>query len=301
MDPAKAVAAQILASFIEWLEKQSNQASQPAVLYHFTDAAGLAGILGSKTIRASLVVSLNDASEVLYGLRLARKVVKRRQRKKNSAFLERAIQYLRNESLFAANAEMPLTGELHSFAFSLCDGIDNASHWFHYAHAGRGAALGFNSSLLVPPGLMLTPVEYETKVLETMIEAFLTLVEAKLASAPVALLAEETAGKLGGMLFSCYMRILASVFKAPSFSSEREWRLINLQVRKRADSHVVTKFKTVDGRIVPFMEMNLAPGLVTKIVLGYSSPMRVNDHGLAMLIATAKMQVEVSKSDVPAR
>jgi hypothetical protein len=96
------------------------------------------------------------------------------------------------------------------------------------------------------------------------------------------------------------MRILASVFKAPSFSSEREWRLINLQVRKGGDFHVEPKFKTVDGRIVPFMEMNLTPGLVSKIVLGYSSPMQVNDHGLAMLIATAKMQIEVSKSEVPA-
>jgi hypothetical protein len=48
-------------------------------------------------------------------------------------------------------------------------------NWFHYAHAGSGAALGFNSSLLVPPGLMLTPLEYETKVQEAMIEAFLTL------------------------------------------------------------------------------------------------------------------------------
>jgi hypothetical protein len=97
------------------------------------------------------------------------------------------------------------------------------------------------------------------------------------------------------------MRILASVFKAPSFSSEREWRLINLQVRKGGDFHVEPKLKTVDGRIVPFMEMNLTPGLVSKIVLGYSSPMQVNDHGLAMLIATAKMQIEVSKSEVPAR
>jgi hypothetical protein len=301
MDPAKAVAAKILASFLGWLEKQSNQASPPTVLYHFTDVAGLAGILGGKTIRASLVFSLNDASEVLYGLRLARKVVERRQRNKNSAFLERAIQYLGNDSLFVANAEMPLTGELHPFAFSLCDGIDNASHWFHYAHAGRGAAIGFNSKLLVPPGLMLTPVEYQPEEQEAMIEAFLALVEAELVRAPDALLPKDTAGKLGGMLFSCYMRMLASVFKAPSFSSEREWRLLNLQVRKSSESHLETKFKTVDGRIVPFMEMNLTPGLVTKIVLGYSSPMQVNDHGLAMLIATAKMQVEVSKSKVPAR
>ncbi len=280
MDPAKAVAAKILKSFIKWLEGQSNKASQPDVLYHFTDATGLVGILGSKTIRASLAVSLNDASEVLYGLRLAKDVVERRQTRQNSAFLERAIEYLTNDSLFAANAAMPLTGELHSFAFSLCDGIDNASQWFNYAKAGRGAALGFKSSLLVPPGILLMPVMYRTEVQEGMIDDFIALIATELARSSRTDLAADVVAKLGGMLFSCYMRVLASVFKAPSFSSEREWRLLTLKVRKGAEtSDVETKFKTVDGRIVPFVEMNLTPGLVTKIILGYSSPMQVNDHG----------------------
>jgi len=49
------------------------------------------------------------------------------------------------------------------------------------------------------------------------------------------------------------------------------------------------------------MELNLTPGLVTKIILGYSSPMQENDHGLAMLIASSRMNIEVSKSEVPAR
>jgi hypothetical protein len=38
----------------------------PSVLYHYTDAAGLRGIVESQTIFASDVEFLNDAQELLY-------------------------------------------------------------------------------------------------------------------------------------------------------------------------------------------------------------------------------------------
>lgn len=61
------------ASLIERVGKQSASStdSRPERLYHFTDCAGLIGIFEKRTLWASLATSLNDPSEVRYGLDLA--------------------------------------------------------------------------------------------------------------------------------------------------------------------------------------------------------------------------------------
>ena len=48
---------------------------RPQPLYHFTDCAGLVSILTSGTLRASLAVSVNDPSEVQYGITRARQLI----------------------------------------------------------------------------------------------------------------------------------------------------------------------------------------------------------------------------------
>ena len=61
------------ASLIERVGKRAASGADPRPerLYHFTDCAGLIGIFEKRTIWASLATSLNDPSEVRYGLNLA--------------------------------------------------------------------------------------------------------------------------------------------------------------------------------------------------------------------------------------
>src|SRR5688572_19128424 len=49
----------------------SSTDARPERLYHFTDCSGLLGVFENKTLWASLATSLNDPSEVRYGLDLA--------------------------------------------------------------------------------------------------------------------------------------------------------------------------------------------------------------------------------------
>src|SRR5687768_2712440 len=56
----------------EWVRKQ---ARPPKILYHYTSAAGLQGILDTRRMWATHARFLNDPSELDYGLQLVRQVV----------------------------------------------------------------------------------------------------------------------------------------------------------------------------------------------------------------------------------
>lgn len=53
---------------------QSNEPGD-VTLWHYTDAAGAIGILQSRTLRATALSHLNDATELIYGLDLARSIL----------------------------------------------------------------------------------------------------------------------------------------------------------------------------------------------------------------------------------
>ena len=49
-------------------QDQQNNRAVPPLLYHYTDEAGLAGIIETGTIRLSDIHKLNDPSEIRHGL-----------------------------------------------------------------------------------------------------------------------------------------------------------------------------------------------------------------------------------------
>jgi hypothetical protein len=79
-DMAKAIlryeadATKILQAFIHTVEAQK----PPALLYHYTNDAGLAGIIESGQLRFSDIFALNDPSELRHGLSFAIDILKSR-------------------------------------------------------------------------------------------------------------------------------------------------------------------------------------------------------------------------------
>lgn len=74
------------------------QHAAPDLLYHFTSSEGLVGILRSRSLWASHALSLNDASEVSYGIAMTRKYLQGRVRDEQGplrrVFLESALKWL---------------------------------------------------------------------------------------------------------------------------------------------------------------------------------------------------------------
>jgi hypothetical protein len=67
-DEASKAAEELGMALDELLGSWKDKESPPPTLFHFTDCDGLVGILTTKTLRASLATSLNDASETKYAI-----------------------------------------------------------------------------------------------------------------------------------------------------------------------------------------------------------------------------------------
>jgi len=66
----------------------------------------------------------------------------------------------------------------------------------------------------------------------------------------------------------------------------------------------MTKYRAVDGRVVPYEETPLSPenlAAVRSVVLGHSSPMQKDDQGLRMLLRSANPKAIIERSTVPVR
>lgn len=64
----------------------------PAILYHFTDANGLVGIVRSQSLWFTRASGLNDASEFVLGMEVSRRVLERLAVAASSGSPERAFR-----------------------------------------------------------------------------------------------------------------------------------------------------------------------------------------------------------------
>jgi hypothetical protein len=107
-------------------------------LYHYTTAAGLQGIIASKSLWTTDYRFLNDTSEFRYGWKLVVDAMDRREAeiKERSSFAWQTIE------LFLRNLE-----KASAFIGSLSSQGDLLSQWRGY-NRGRGFAIGFNEDWL---------------------------------------------------------------------------------------------------------------------------------------------------------
>src|SRR5262245_50249024 len=113
--------------------------NMPAVLYHYTSADALDGILQSRRLWATHVAYLNDSSEYRYTMRLASGHL--------GAFGRRST----DPRLAALHAEweraLELAADNHVYVISLSASRDLLSQWRSYAP--KGFALGFDQTHLL--------------------------------------------------------------------------------------------------------------------------------------------------------
>lgn len=152
------------ASLIERVGKHAASSTDPRPerLYHFTDCAGLIGIFDKKTIWASRASSLNDPSEVRYGLDLACDLFRRQIVTATNFSLEGM------DGLVAAGAD-----ESRAYIVSFCGNLNLAGQWLHYGRSGSGVAVGFYPERLTQPPFDLFRIVYRH---EAQLEAINTII-----------------------------------------------------------------------------------------------------------------------------
>lgn len=273
-DEARAAVDEVVGTALSAMKAGMERHRPPPILYHLTNASGALGILTSKTLWASRAMSLNDSSEIAFGIDLTRRYLMERIEKERSPkreiFLKHALDWL------LPTPEQPdLVINIEHFVVSFCGDVGRSSHWLHYGNVGAGYALGFESARLEAKAFELVKVIYDAEEQIAVIDQAVKIVEEKLLDVTYRKSVDTlaAAGGVASHLCATAIRALTARLKHPSFSSEDEWRLVTMNFSNMtlADGGVPLKqgYLARGSRIIPYLTADYASGLpISEIVLG---------------------------------
>jgi hypothetical protein len=297
------------------LRADLNPPYRPNLLYHFTDAAGLLGIIKDAGLWASLATSLNDRSEVTFGVELARKVLQERIQRSGTPYLTSILTFLD-----PGNVPDELRLEVKTFVISFCARIDKSGHWLHYGRRGDGFALGFEPGKLHVAPFDLARVLYREDEQRHAIERIIDNTERALANVVASSSRDQQlhATRVGAHMVAAHLWILAPMLKNPAFGEEEEWRLLTYHLKGGAHlalkgpypgsgqvHPLQTRYRSVDGRVVPHQVLSFSKTRLplAEIVLGASVAIEPDDPGLRFFLEDLMpdQPIRVVRSHVPVR
>jgi hypothetical protein len=233
------------------------------VLYHYTSAAGLLGILERRCLFASDVWFLNDASEVRYA---------------QERMVERVREHLGadqpwlQELLEVSEAKPGWLDDV--FVTSFCEEPDLLSQWRGYA-AG-GFAIGFAADGLAALGdgegaPRLVQVDYGVESGRRRLRGLFE----QLADG-----GQYSGAERERLARTVLLPEMARV-KEPSFSEEKEWRLLVVEGRPER-----ILFRVDAIGVAPYVEIALPePSPVREIVIGPAADQQLHRRGVEQLLA----------------
>lgn len=238
-----------------------DEAVQP--LYHYTDAAGVLGIIRGKQIWATHFRYLNDQDELEAGERIitdeARRLAgERPEETARGWFLDSFAQI---------HPEQSLTHIADVFIASLSANGDQLSQWRAYGADGHGYSLGFRALPLPrdnPPNARVALIQMRCEYNEERFRqlAAETLTEVAKGFAKYVETYARDAGDVASMRAKAMVVALRRVavlvprFKHKAFAEEDEWRLVAIPMRAR--EHEAVKFRTTRHGLTPYVPIDLA-------------------------------------------
>lgn len=294
---------------------------EASLLYHYTTATGLKGIVDDGSIRASDAEFLNDAMELRFGRdELHEALIAEAERiapeadlnlgggaeYSRATVMRSAASHLRPDGIF-------LSKQAHSvYVACFCEGGDLLSQWRGYAAEG-GYAIGFSSAALRDIGPITTTLEVtgeEGGILDHLdgpsLEVRLVQVSyGPDAIAPVVRRVVETVaphpvghpGSKGWAQALVVLPELATI-KHAAFEEECEWRL--LVVGSQGLENV--QFRIGALGLIPYIPLSLPTNSIAEIVIGPGPHPDVREHGVIRFLAMNGIDdVSVRHSSAPYR
>lgn len=272
-------------------------------LAHYTSAAGLTGVLTSKSLWATHIRFLNDSKEFVHAVSLAREFLQERRRR--FAGVETGLL---TDALLARVDAMPGNTWIASFSE---DG-DRLSQWRGYCPAG-GYVINFRAQRLIDLAsqqqFILARCTYSRDEQASLVESLLdatyeNFVDYRAPPPNDGLIADENrVGYFCAQWFFPKMLRLGSVMKDPAFREEKEWRLIGGLYKP----HVTPSYRCNGPLVVPHRLFNLVLGgtledTVEGITIGPSIDQELAELGLSCLRASACVgHIASKRSTIPFR
>ena len=260
-----------------WPHFLSQSVVAPENLYHSTNAAGLQGILRSRSLWASDCHFLNDRSELVYGHNLVK-------------------DHLLSQSgpvVAALVRGMPPTDEkAQIYVASFCEHGDLLSQWRGYSRVQDGYSMAFRfSSLLVSKNVFLTKVLYTPRDQEDNLSDLVRSITDLFQRID---LPEDQALELIKLAVDVVWS-LPFRLKDKSFEGEQEWRLV-----AGLGSGYTEEFRVVDGHFVPYIQIPFDAESLVEIRQGPGAFRAANVDALRRLLAAKKFNsTRVERSPVP--
>jgi hypothetical protein len=277
-DMAKAIveydaeATRILQAFVNMVEAKK----PPTVLYHYTNDAGLAGIVESGKFWFSDIFALNDPSELRHGLGIAIDLLKSRAADTRPEIATFASMFER----FDLDAGIEAAGHFFICCFS-ADG-DDLGQWRAYADNGQGFALGFDTRSLEDAFTKKKgkPIKQHSTFHVTYDDQELTRIQTALVDMVDPLISLPRTTRVRGNALNAYMMDLlvyhsmdvirgVMFFKHEAYRNEKEYRFQQLFRRDKPAPEV--KYRRRGTSLVRYREFDwrkYAPGCLKKVVIG---------------------------------
>lgn len=292
-------------------ESQRLSGAIPDVLYHYTGAEGLLGIVRDRGIFLTDSRFLNDASENTFGRRAfiagLQRFLAHEADPKRREVVEFAIERITNR---LAGTPPEHSGPGHFYVASFCQDGNLLSQWRAYGGSqSAGCSIGFASKRLVGghrfpgqapavsfPAVYLQKVLYEIDVQTDFIDS---AIRACFELSPTS----DSLFYLRLRLAEDVPNIISPQIKAPVFKSEQEWRLVCLHghdVRVRSGPRGLVPYMlcTYPDTHEPF-GVNLP---IVEICQGPSERASLHATAVGELLRINRMKhVRVGLSEIPLR
>jgi len=243
---------------VDGLGEHTDTARTPAIAYHYTDSAGLFGILDSGNIRLTDIAGLNDPTEISHGVAHACEILRTA-----AASSHRAARFLSDGF---TDFHTKIAQLAHFFVACFSHNGNDLGQWRSYGNNGRGFSLGFDGELLerlfvAPNGDWITnhstfSIRYNDTALRAVqteiVNAFLTLSDVPRGRGLHPSTVAQFMRILSERLSLCAVRA-ALLFKHEAYSNEAEYRL--LHIRPINDDLSDIKLRPRDTALIRFMEI----------------------------------------------
>lgn len=239
--------------------RNGTQIEVPDLLFHYTTASGMRGILDSTRLWATNYRFLNDVSEVSHGANLFESLIQERLAKAQSEIVSEFL----GRTLRTANG---FDGMLDCYIACFCERDDLLNQWRTYAGSGGGYALGFTTKeigrrwgqLGRAQDFVLRRVIYDVDqqkiLLSEVIDKTMKVLDDCTKGVSVA--------EANNLIARCCQFVRAEVanyllsFKHPAFSIEKEWRLCHVTAPEVED-HVL--FRDGQFGLTPYVCLDVSP------------------------------------------
>lgn len=291
--------------------QQNTNITRP--LYHYTEAAGLLGIITSQQLWFTNYLHLNDPSELRYGMGIARGLLL----EAGERFADSLID------LFTATTERlcrdeNLDGPLDFYIASLSLDRNDLGQWRSYADDGQGFALGLAPHLFhVDEKTDRKPHEY-VFVMPVVYGERLAVSHYREAIEAAAAIVQDNRRFLENITPQAQVHFVEELAKEliareligtsltvkdEAYSHEQEVRLVILGMREKLRPYVT--YRTRGSEIVPFIKSDMPvqeKGNISEIVIGPAAAPTAKD-GIRSLLHSFHDDAEglISKSRIPCR